>query len=86
MATKPTKTATPSRSQRSKAQVQQEFGEIRQETEAAREAASAKSVEIEQRQAAEVRHTMNSRFWFCRKMPKRSARWRRSRLPGCKRR
>jgi len=60
MATKPTKTATPSRSQRSKAQVQQEFGEIRQETEAAREAASAKSVEIEQRQAAEVRQSVES--------------------------
>ncbi len=60
MATKTTKPVTPSRSQRSKTQVQQEFDAIRQETETAREAASPKSVEIEQRQAAEIRQSLES--------------------------
>jgi colicin import membrane protein len=60
MATKTTKPLTPSRSQRSKAQVQQEFAAIQQETTAAREAASPKSVEIEQRQAAELRQSVES--------------------------
>jgi colicin import membrane protein len=60
MATKTTKTAPPSRNQRSKAQVQQEFGAIQQEAEAARETASPKSMEIEQRRAAEVRQSVES--------------------------
>ena len=60
MATKTSKASPPSRSPRSKAQVQQEFGAIRQETEAAREAASPKSLDIEQRQAAEVRQSVES--------------------------
>jgi hypothetical protein len=60
MATKTTKTAPPSRNQRSKAQVQQEFGGIQQEAEAARETASPKSMEIEQRRAAEVRQSVES--------------------------
>ncbi|MDQ2839744.1 MAG: hypothetical protein M3Y72_01620 [Acidobacteriota bacterium] len=60
MATKTTKTVPPSRNQRSKAQVQQEFGAIREEAETAREAASPKSVEIEQRRAAEVRQSVES--------------------------
>src|SRR5581483_6971118 len=59
MAAKTSKAVTPSR-QRSKAQVQQEFGVIRQEAEAAREAASPKSVEIEQRHADEVRQSVES--------------------------
>jgi|tagenome__1003787_1003787.scaffolds.fasta_scaffold20620063_1 colicin import membrane protein len=60
MATKTTKTVPPSRSQRSKTQVQQEFGAIQQEAEATREVASPKSVEIEQRRAAEVRQSIES--------------------------
>jgi colicin import membrane protein len=60
MATKTTKSIAPSRTQRSKAQVQQEFDAIRQQTEAAREAAGPKSAEIEQRQAAEVRQSVES--------------------------
>src|SRR5690349_3205653 len=60
MATKTTKTAAPARTQRSKAQVQQEFGAIRHEAEAARETASPKTVEIEQRRAAEVRQSVES--------------------------
>ncbi|HMF74142.1 MAG TPA: hypothetical protein VK604_00625 [Bryobacteraceae bacterium] len=60
MATRTSKPVTPGRGQRSKAQVQQEFDAIRQETDAAREAASPKSVEIEQRQAAEVRQSVES--------------------------
>jgi hypothetical protein len=60
MAAKTSKAVTPSRGQRSKAQVQQEFGVIRQEAEAAREAASPKSVEIEQRHADEVRQSVES--------------------------
>jgi colicin import membrane protein len=60
MATKTTKAAAPTRSQRSKTQVQQEFSAIRQESEAAREAASPKSVEIEQRRAADVRQSVES--------------------------
>ncbi len=60
MATKTSKAPTPSRNPRSKSQVQQEFGAIRQETEAAREAASPKSAEVEQRQAAELRQSVES--------------------------
>ena len=60
MATKTTKSAPPSRSQRSKAEVQQEFGAIRQETEATRESLSPKSIESEQRHAAEVRQAVES--------------------------
>jgi colicin import membrane protein len=59
MATK-TKTAPASRSTRSRAQVQQEFAAIRQETEAAREAASPKTLEIEQRHAEEVRQAVEA--------------------------
>ncbi|HEY1950679.1 MAG TPA: hypothetical protein VGG97_26935 [Bryobacteraceae bacterium] len=60
MATKTTKSVTPSRTQRSKAQVQQEFDAIRQQTDASREASGPKSFEIEQRQAAEVRQSVES--------------------------
>ena len=60
MATKAAKTAPASRSPRSKAQVQQEFAAIRHEAEAARETASPKSLEIEQRQAAEIRGAVES--------------------------
>jgi colicin import membrane protein len=60
MATKATKAASTSRSPRSKTQVQQEFARIRQETEAERETASPKSLEIEQRQAAELRQAVES--------------------------
>jgi hypothetical protein len=55
MATKTTKTAPPSRSRRSKTEVQQEFETIRREAEAARELANPKSAEAEQRHAAEIR-------------------------------
>jgi ribosomal protein L9 len=54
------KTAPASRSTRSRAQVQQEFGAIRQQSEAAREAASPKAVEIEQRHAQEVREAVEA--------------------------
>ncbi|MDQ2775087.1 MAG: hypothetical protein M3Y57_09250 [Acidobacteriota bacterium] len=55
MATKTTKPVPPSRSRRSKAEVQQEFESIRHETEIARESANPKNVEAEQRRSAEVR-------------------------------
>ena len=58
MATKTTKSAPPSRSRRSKVEVQQEFDTIRRETEAARESANPKSVEAEQRYSAEVRQAV----------------------------
>jgi colicin import membrane protein len=58
MATKPTKTVPPSRSRRSKAEVQQEFESIRHETEIARESANPKNTEAEQRRSAEVRQSV----------------------------
>jgi colicin import membrane protein len=58
MATKTTKPAPPSRSRRSKVEVQQEFDTIRSETEAARESANPKSAEAEQRHSAEVRQAV----------------------------
>jgi colicin import membrane protein len=60
MAIKTSKSTPPSRSSRSKAEVQQEFGTIRQETEAARESVSPKSLESEQRHAAEVRQAVEA--------------------------
>src|SRR4051794_11117829 len=60
MATKTSKSTPPSRSSRSKAEVQQEFGTIRQQTEAARESVSPKSLESEQRHAAEVRQAVEA--------------------------
>jgi hypothetical protein len=55
MATKTTKTLPPSRSRASKADVQQEFDTIRRETEAARESANLKNIEVEQRRSTEIR-------------------------------
>ena len=52
----------PSRAQKSKSQVEQEFGAIRQEREAAQETASPKSVEIERLHAEAVRHSVESVF------------------------
>jgi colicin import membrane protein len=58
MATKTTKSTSPSRIRRSKAEVQQTFDAIRRETEAAQESANPKSVEAEQRHSAEVRQAV----------------------------
>lgn len=55
MATKISKAMPPSRSRRSKSEVQQEFETIRRGTEAAREPTNVKSVEAEQRHSAEIR-------------------------------
>jgi len=58
MATRTTKTLPPSRSRRSKPEVQQEFDTIRRDTETARESASPKSLEAEQRHSAEIRQAV----------------------------
>lgn len=58
MATKATKTVAPSRTRRTKAEVQQEFEAVRRETEATRESANPKMVEAEQRHSAEVRQAV----------------------------
>jgi chromosome segregation ATPase len=58
MATKTTKTLPPSRSRRSKPEVQQEFDSIRRDTETARESASPKSLEAEERHSAEIRQAV----------------------------
>lgn len=58
MATKATKTVVPSRTRRTKAEVQQEFETVRRETEATRESANPKMVEAEQRHSAEVRQAV----------------------------
>ncbi len=58
MATKITKTVPPSRSRRSKAEVQQEFETLRRETQTTRESANPKSAEAEQRYSAEIREAV----------------------------
>ena len=58
MAIKTSKTVPPIRSRRSKGEVEQEFENIKRETEAARESASPKSVEVEERHSAEVRQAV----------------------------
>ncbi|MDQ2899892.1 MAG: hypothetical protein M3Y07_08845 [Acidobacteriota bacterium] len=60
MPSKPSKTVTPSRNRLGKAEVQQEFDHIKKETDAARESAAPKSVEIEERHSADVRRAVES--------------------------
>jgi hypothetical protein len=74
MATKTTKSAPPSRSRRSKVEVQQEFDTIRRETEAARESANPKSVEAEQRHVCVRKRIRRKSGKLWRRSP--SIRWR----------
>lgn len=58
MATKATKSAPPSRTRKSKPELHQEFETIRRETEAARESANPKALELHDRHAAEIRESV----------------------------
>ncbi len=60
MATKTSKPAPPSRNRRGKAEVQQEFDQIKQETESAREASNPKTAELDQRHSDEVRKAVEA--------------------------
>lgn len=60
MPTKPIKSVPPSRARKPKAEVQQEFETIKREVETARESASPKNIEAEQRHSAEIRQSVET--------------------------